>query len=169
VAHRWSVGLVARASSQCGPCLDGDATAAQLGLDWLPTACWGAGVTIWSASCPTLRVGQGVAMEFRSLGSFEIVGSAGALGLRGAKRRGLLACLVIHSGQPLSTDGLVEELWGYGGSGGAARTVQAYVPSNSRINSEALTMSAGCLSLTDQRIAHASSRRVLVRGEQPHG
>jgi hypothetical protein len=66
-------------------------------------------------------------MEFRILGSFEVIGSAGLNDLRGARRRGLLACLVVHVGQPLSTDRLVEELWGGGGSGGAARTVQTYV------------------------------------------
>jgi predicted ATPase/DNA-binding SARP family transcriptional activator/class 3 adenylate cyclase len=66
-------------------------------------------------------------MEFRILGSFEVVGTAGVLDLRGAKRRGLLACLLVHAGQPLSTDRLVEELWSDGGSGGAARTVQTYV------------------------------------------
>jgi predicted ATPase/DNA-binding SARP family transcriptional activator len=72
-------------------------------------------------------LGQGVAMEYRILGSFEIVGSAGPLDLRGAKRRGLLACLVVHAGRPLSTDRLVEELWGEDGSAGAGRTVQTYV------------------------------------------
>jgi predicted ATPase/DNA-binding SARP family transcriptional activator len=66
-------------------------------------------------------------MEFRILGSFEVIGTAGVLDLRGAKRRGLLACLVVHTGQPMSTDRLVEELWGDGGSDGAARTVQTYV------------------------------------------
>jgi predicted ATPase/class 3 adenylate cyclase len=66
-------------------------------------------------------------MEFRILGSFEVIGLAGALDLRGAKRRALLACLVVHAGQPMSADRLVEELWGAGGSDGAARTVQTYV------------------------------------------
>jgi DNA-binding SARP family transcriptional activator len=66
-------------------------------------------------------------MEFRILGSFEVVGLEGLIDLRGAKRRGLLACLVVHAGQPLSTDRLVEELWGEDGSAGAARTVQTYV------------------------------------------
>jgi predicted ATPase/DNA-binding SARP family transcriptional activator len=66
-------------------------------------------------------------MEFRVLGSFEVVGSTGLIDLRGAKRRGLLACLVVHAGQPMSTDRLVEELWGENGSAGAARTVQTYV------------------------------------------
>jgi DNA-binding SARP family transcriptional activator len=66
-------------------------------------------------------------MEFRILGPFEVVGSTGLVDLRGAKRRGLLAYLVVHAGQPMSTERLVEELWGAGGSGGAARTVQTYV------------------------------------------
>jgi len=66
-------------------------------------------------------------MEFRILGSFEVLGVDGVLDLRGAKRRELLACLVVHAGEPMSTDRLVEELWGDGGSNGAARTVQTYV------------------------------------------
>jgi predicted ATPase/DNA-binding SARP family transcriptional activator len=66
-------------------------------------------------------------MEFRILGSFEVAGIDGVVELRGAKRRGLLACLVAHAGQPMSTDRLVEELWGRSGSDGAARTVQTYV------------------------------------------
>ena len=66
-------------------------------------------------------------MEFRILGSFEVVGTTGLLDVRGAKRRGLLACLVVHAGRPISTDRLVEELWGDAGSDGAARTVQTYV------------------------------------------
>jgi DNA-binding SARP family transcriptional activator len=66
-------------------------------------------------------------MEFRILGSFEVQGTDGALDVRGAKRRGLLACLVVHAGQPMSTDRLVDDLWGDSGSDGAARTVQTYV------------------------------------------
>ena len=66
-------------------------------------------------------------MEFRILGPFEVAGTDGVLELRGAKRRGLLACLVVHAGQPMSTDRLVDELWGESGSDGAARTVQTYV------------------------------------------
>jgi DNA-binding SARP family transcriptional activator len=66
-------------------------------------------------------------MDFRILGPFEVVGTAGPVELRGAKRRGLLACLVTHAGQPVSTSWLVEELWGERASDGAARTVQTYV------------------------------------------
>jgi predicted ATPase/DNA-binding SARP family transcriptional activator len=66
-------------------------------------------------------------MEFRILGSFEIVGATGPIDVRGAKRRGLMACLLVHAGQPMSTDRLVEELWGNAASAAAARTVQTYV------------------------------------------
>jgi DNA-binding SARP family transcriptional activator len=66
-------------------------------------------------------------MEFRILGSFEVIGSTGLVDLRGAKRRGLLACLVVHAGDPLSADRLVEELWGDTSADGAARTIQTYV------------------------------------------
>jgi SARP family transcriptional regulator, regulator of embCAB operon len=38
-----------------------------------------------------------------------------------------LACLVVHAGEPVSTDRLVEELWGEDGSAGAARAMQTYV------------------------------------------
>jgi predicted ATPase/DNA-binding SARP family transcriptional activator len=66
-------------------------------------------------------------MEFRILGSLEVVGRDGIVELRGAKRRGLLACLLVNAGQPMSTDRLVEELWGDVGSDPAVRTVQTYV------------------------------------------
>jgi predicted ATPase/DNA-binding SARP family transcriptional activator len=66
-------------------------------------------------------------MEFRILGSFEVDGTAGVLEVRGAKRRRLLACLVVNAGQPMSVNRLVDELWEDGGSRGAARTVQTYV------------------------------------------
>jgi DNA-binding SARP family transcriptional activator len=66
-------------------------------------------------------------MEFRILGSFDVVGPTGPIDVRGAKRRGLLACLLVNAGRPMSRDRLVEELWGNARSVGAARTVQTYV------------------------------------------
>jgi predicted ATPase/DNA-binding SARP family transcriptional activator len=66
-------------------------------------------------------------MDFRILGTFEVVGTTGQLRVRGAKRRGLLACLVVHAGHPLRTDLLVHELWGERAPDGAFHTVQTYV------------------------------------------
>jgi DNA-binding SARP family transcriptional activator/class 3 adenylate cyclase len=66
-------------------------------------------------------------MDFRILGEFEVTGAAGPVELRGAKRRGLLACLVTHPGRPVSTEYLVAELWGGCASDGAIRTLRTYV------------------------------------------
>jgi DNA-binding SARP family transcriptional activator len=66
-------------------------------------------------------------VEFRILGPLEVVGADGPLDVRGAKRRGLIAFLLIHAGEWLSTDRIVEELWEADASTGATRTVQTYV------------------------------------------
>jgi two-component SAPR family response regulator len=71
--------------------------------------------------------GKGWRWSFGSWAHFEVVGSTGLVNLRGAKRRGLLACLAVNAGRPMTTDRLVEELWGDGGTDGAVRTVQMYV------------------------------------------
>jgi hypothetical protein len=106
---------------------DGAATAVRLRFDSLPIAACGQGLRSSRRLARCEWSGQGVEMEIRILGSFDVVGSAGVVDLRGVKRRCLLACLVVHAGQPKSTDRLVSELWGDGGSEGATRTVQTYV------------------------------------------
>ena len=66
-------------------------------------------------------------MDFQILGPFQVQGSAGPIELRGAEQRALLACLVTHARQPVSTNRLVEELWGERASEHATRTVQTHV------------------------------------------
>jgi predicted ATPase/class 3 adenylate cyclase len=66
-------------------------------------------------------------VEFRILGPLEVIGPDGPLELRGAKRRSLVALLLVHAGQWLSTDRIVEALWGDDVAAGATRTVQTYV------------------------------------------
>ena len=66
-------------------------------------------------------------MDFRILGSFEASGEAGSVALRGSRRRVLLACLATHAGQPVSTDRLIDAIWGSNGSDRAAGTLQTYV------------------------------------------
>ena len=67
-------------------------------------------------------------MEFRILGPLEAIGPDGPVVLRGAKRRGLLAFLLVHRGQVLSSDRLVEAL-ADGDRRAAARTgtIQTYL------------------------------------------
>jgi DNA-binding SARP family transcriptional activator len=57
-------------------------------------------------------------VEFRILGPLEVIGADGPVLLRGAKRRGLLAFLLVHRGQVLPADRLAEAL-GDGESGSA--------------------------------------------------
>jgi DNA-binding SARP family transcriptional activator len=50
--------------------------------------------------------------EFRILGPLEVVDEGATVALGGQKQRALLAILLINAGEVVSTDRLVEELWG---------------------------------------------------------
>jgi DNA-binding SARP family transcriptional activator len=66
-------------------------------------------------------------VEFRILGPLDVLGAAGPIPVRGAKRRGVLGLLVVHAGQHVSVDRIVDALWGESAPPGAVRTVQTYV------------------------------------------
>lgn len=51
-------------------------------------------------------------VEFRLLGPLEVLVDGRTLPLSGAQQRALLALLLLHANVPVSTDRLVEELWG---------------------------------------------------------
>jgi DNA-binding SARP family transcriptional activator/DNA-binding beta-propeller fold protein YncE len=51
-------------------------------------------------------------MEFRVLGPLEVVGDDGPLSLGGSKERAVLAFLLLHRGEEVSRDRLVDALWG---------------------------------------------------------
>ncbi len=51
-------------------------------------------------------------VEFRVLGPLEVVDAAGRRRLGGAKQRTLLGLLLVHAGQVVSSDRLVDALWG---------------------------------------------------------
>jgi DNA-binding SARP family transcriptional activator len=50
-------------------------------------------------------------IEFRVLGPFEVWAGGRALELKRRKQRALLALLLLHAGEVVSTDRLIEELW----------------------------------------------------------
>lgn len=50
--------------------------------------------------------------EFRILGPLEVLDEGRPVALSGPKQRALLALLLIHAGETLSTDRIVDELWG---------------------------------------------------------
>jgi DNA-binding SARP family transcriptional activator/WD40 repeat protein len=66
-------------------------------------------------------------VEFRILGPFEVVRSGESVPLGGTQKRALLALLALHSGEPVSIDRLIDELWGERPPRTAAKTVQVYV------------------------------------------
>src|SRR6266508_2339008 len=51
-------------------------------------------------------------LDFRLLGPLEVVGDAGPIPLGAPKQRALLAILLLHAGEVVSTDRLVDDLWG---------------------------------------------------------
>ncbi|MGH3100835.1 MAG: winged helix-turn-helix domain-containing protein [Thermoleophilia bacterium] len=66
-------------------------------------------------------------MDFHILGPLEARDQGRVVKLGGAKQRALLAVLLLHRGETLSADRLIDELWGADPPATAAKTVQVYV------------------------------------------
>jgi DNA-binding SARP family transcriptional activator len=66
-------------------------------------------------------------VEFRILGPLEVVEAGQSLPLGGTRQRAVLALLLTHANQVVSTDRLVDELWGERPPKAALNTVQFYV------------------------------------------
>ena len=66
-------------------------------------------------------------MEFRILGPLEALDEGGAVRLGGSRQRALLAVLLLHANETLSSDRLIDELWGERPPATAAKTLQVYI------------------------------------------
>lgn len=66
-------------------------------------------------------------MDIRILGPLEVARDGQALGLGGSKERALLAVLLLHANEVVSTDSLTEHLWGGNPPPSAAKALQVYV------------------------------------------
>jgi DNA-binding SARP family transcriptional activator len=66
-------------------------------------------------------------MDFRILGPLEVLDEGGAVTLGGTRQRALLALFLVHTNETLTTDRLIDELWGERPSMNAAKTVQMQV------------------------------------------
>ncbi len=66
-------------------------------------------------------------MEFRILGPLEVVERGRALTLGGPRQRGLLALLLTRANEVVSTDRLIDELWGAEASSAAGNTLQYHI------------------------------------------
>lgn len=75
-------------------------------------------------------------MDFRILGPLEVRDDRGELSLGGGKQRALLALLLIHPNESLSTDRLIDELWDEQPPPTAAKILQNYVSQLRRVLSD---------------------------------
>ena len=74
-----------------------------------------------------LPTGSPIVIEFRILGPLEVVEHDRPLALGGPRQRAVLAVLLLHRGEVVSTDRLIDQLWGERPPATAAKTVQVYV------------------------------------------
>jgi len=65
----------------------------------------------WKRALDSGKTAQVQPIEFRVLGPFEVWAGGRALELKRRKQRALLALLLLHAGEVVSTDRLIEELW----------------------------------------------------------
>jgi DNA-binding SARP family transcriptional activator len=66
-------------------------------------------------------------LEFRVLGPLEVVDHDGPVALGAPKQRALLTVLLLHRGEAVSSDRLVDEIWGEQPPASANKIVQGYV------------------------------------------
>ena len=90
----------------------------------------------------SVRTGPTV-IEFRVLGSFDVLEDERSLALGGPKQRALLVVLVLRRGEAVSTDRLVDELWGEHAPASAAKIVQGYVSHLRRALGDGLLVTRG--------------------------
>jgi DNA-binding SARP family transcriptional activator/tetratricopeptide (TPR) repeat protein len=69
----------------------------------------------------------GVTVQFRVLGPLEVVERDVARPLGGAKQRAVLAILLLHRGEVLSSERLIDELWGERPPATALKTLHGYI------------------------------------------
>ena len=66
-------------------------------------------------------------MDFRILGPLDVLDEGRSVALGGAKLRALLALLLLHPNETLSTDRLIDEVWGERPPAGATKTLQVHI------------------------------------------
>lgn len=79
----------------------------------------------WSGSQRYVR--ETNALDFRVLGPLEVAANGTFLPLGGAKQRAVLALLLFHANEVVSTDRMIDELWGERPPESAANMLQGYV------------------------------------------
>src|ERR1035437_8498340 len=74
-----------------------------------------------------VALGLETVLEFRIRGPFEVVEQQRVVVLGGPRQRTLLAILLLRRGEAVSSDRLIDQLWGVRPPATAAKTLQGYV------------------------------------------
>jgi predicted ATPase/DNA-binding SARP family transcriptional activator len=83
-------------------------------------------------------------LDFRILGPLEVLDDAGrSLPLGGAKQRALLAILLIHANEVVSTDRLIDHIWGEDSPATATTALQGYVSQLRKVLGRAISGDRG--------------------------
>jgi DNA-binding SARP family transcriptional activator len=82
-------------------------------------------------------------VEFRILGPLEVRREGRPIHIGGAKERALLAMLLLHAGEPVSVDRLIDELWGDSPPATARKSVQVRVAGLRRALGDDVVLTAG--------------------------
>ena len=88
-------------------------------------------------------MGQLRVVEIRILGPLEVVEDGRPVVVAAPKVRALLAVLLLHRGEVVSTDRLIDALWGERASPTAAKTVQVYVSNLRKALGDGLLVTEG--------------------------
>ena len=86
-----------------------------------------AGLRVASGGLLAFAGGGRQLRDFRILGALEVADDDRLLVLGGPKQRAVLAVLLLHRGEVVSNDRLIDELWGERPPASAAKAVQVYV------------------------------------------
>ena len=99
----------------------------------------------WEAGRCGASVGRGayLMIEFRVLGSLEVVDEDRPLALGSPQQRQLLAVLLLHPDQQVSSDRLIDALWGEQAPPSAIKIVQGYVSNLRKALGDGLLVTRG--------------------------
>jgi DNA-binding SARP family transcriptional activator len=106
-------------------------------------------------------------VEFRILGPLEVVERDRPVVLGGPKQQALLAVLLLHRGEVLSTDRLIDGLWGEHPPATAAKTLHGYVSRLRKALGEGLLQTRGHgyrLSLAPDQVDAERFERMAAEG-----
>ena len=114
-----------------------------------------------------LPADEGVVAEFRILGPLEVVEHDRSVVLGGPKQQTLLGVLLLHRGEVLSTDRLIDEIWGEHPPTTAVKTLQGYISRLRRALGDDVVQTRGRgyeISLLDDQVDVDRFERLVADG-----